>query len=124
MGVEGIKDIRLEMRDGRYNSQYKKHDSESERVIKQINDFGTDLLLVAFGAPWQERWLIEHRSELNTKVAMVVGGALDMWAGNVRRAPLGWRKIGLEWLWRLMMEPSRFKRQLRLVKFMGMVCFG
>jgi N-acetylglucosaminyldiphosphoundecaprenol N-acetyl-beta-D-mannosaminyltransferase len=77
--------------------------------------------LVAFGAPWQERWVIEHKKSLKVKVIMVVGGALDVWAKKVPRAPLGWRKIGCEWLWRLMHEPWRWRRQLRLIQFMGMV---
>lgn len=97
---------------------------ERQRALTAIKGHGTDLLLVAYGAPWQERWVDQNRAELQragVKVVMVVGGAMDMWAGKRPRAPLFWRKIGLEWLWRLILEPGRWRRQLRLVKFVGMV---
>ena len=102
----------------------KETEAEAGAVIKKINDLGTDILFVAYGAPWQERWVIGHRKELEkagVRVAMVVGGAFDMVAGKVARAPLGWRKVGLEWLWRLVKEPWRIKRQLRLVRFVFML---
>jgi N-acetylglucosaminyldiphosphoundecaprenol N-acetyl-beta-D-mannosaminyltransferase len=98
--------------------------SQSEQVIEHIHEFGADVVFVAFGAPWQERWIIEHKKSIKTRVIMGVGGAFDIWAQKIPRAPLGWRKIGLEWLWRLIHEPWRIKRQLRLVKFLGMVVTG
>lgn len=98
--------------------------ADKEKVIETIEAFETDLLLVAYGAPWQERWVTENREALGkagVKVAMVVGGAFDYWAGIAKRAPASWRKAGLEWLWRLFHEPWRWRRQLRLVQFVGMV---
>ena len=99
-------------------------EEEAGRVIGKINSFGTDLLFVAFGAPFQEQWVTRHRHELKVKVAMVVGGSFDVLAGKVSRAPLSWRKIGLEWLWRLLIQPWRWKRQLRLLSFVWMVFRG
>jgi N-acetylglucosaminyldiphosphoundecaprenol N-acetyl-beta-D-mannosaminyltransferase len=94
-------------------------EKEALVMVKKINDFEADVLFVAYGAPFQERWVTAIRGRLRVKVAMVVGGALDMVAGKVRRAPLWWRKIGLEWLWRLLYEPWRWRRQLRLLRFVG-----
>ncbi len=86
-------------------------------VIKMINKFQADILLVAFGAPKQEMFVCNYANEFNAKVVMVVGGAFDYWSGRLVRAPKWWRKLGLEWLFRLLVEPWRLKRQLRLVKF-------
>jgi len=55
---------------------------------------------------------------------MVVGGAIEMWAGVQKRAPLWMRQIGLEWLWRLIKQQWRLKRQLRLIRFIGLVVRG
>jgi len=104
-------------------------DSDDEMIqttscIKEINKIKPDLLLVGFGAPKQERWVLRNRSKLQAQVVMVVGGTLDGWADKVKRAPMWWRKIGFEWLWRLMQEPWRINRQLRLVRFVGAVVRG
>ena len=66
----------------------------------------------------------KHRDELEkagVRVVMVVGEGIDLMAGSVSRAPVGWRKMGMEWLWRLLHQPWRWKRQLRLLTFVGMV---
>ena len=81
----------------------------------------TDILFVAFGSPKQEIWIAENLSRLPVKVAIGVGGAFDFVSGKVRRAPVFVRKLGLEWLFRLIIEPWRIKRQLRLIKFIGLV---
>lgn len=112
---------RLVMWDAGARDVENESEKEVEAIIERINKFGADVVFVAYGAPWQERWVIEHRDELKVKVVMVVGGALDMLSGNVSRAPVKWRKFGLEWLWRLVHQPWRWRRQLRLVKFVGMV---
>lgn len=105
------------------------HETEEEwqQVREMMVEFRPDLVLVAFGAPAQEQWIVKHAhdlGELGVKVAMVVGGAVDVWAGNVSRAPLKWQKSGLEWLWRLVHQPWRIGRQLSLVKFMWLVWGG
>lgn len=95
---------------------------ENRGVIKQINRFSPSVLFVAYGAPWQERWLIQNIHRLpSVRVAMVVGGSFDILSGNIPRAPLKWRKSGLEWLWRLLLEPWRLRRQLSLLKFIWLI---
>jgi N-acetylglucosaminyldiphosphoundecaprenol N-acetyl-beta-D-mannosaminyltransferase len=67
--------------------------------------------LVAFGAPKQEIWLSEKGRKITSlKLGIGVGGTFDFWAGKIKRAPILWRKIGLEWLWRLIQEPQRWRR--------------
>jgi N-acetylglucosaminyldiphosphoundecaprenol N-acetyl-beta-D-mannosaminyltransferase len=82
----------------------------------------TDILFVAFGSPKQEIWIAENLSRLPVKVAIGVGGAFDFVSGKVKRAPVFARKLGLEWLFRLIIEPWRIKRQTRLIKFIFLVC--
>ncbi len=77
----------------------------------------TDILFVAFGSPKQEIWISEHLKDLPVTVAVGVGGAFDMISGKVRRAPVFVRAIGLEWLFRLLTQPWRISRQLRLLQF-------
>lgn len=103
-----------------------KNESVPERneVLSMIRTYSPKLVLVAFGAPWQEKWVWQNREELEkggVKVAMVVGGAVDIWGGRVERAPEPVRNVGLEWLWRLIKEPWRAKRQLRLIWFVVLV---
>lgn len=83
----------------------------NEQVIEQINASQADVLLVAFGQPLQERWLANHRQQLQTSCALAVGGLFDFYAGNVSRAPSWMRMIGFEWAWRLLQEPSRMWRR-------------
>lgn len=78
----------------------------------------TDILFVAFGAPKQEKWMAGNLKKLDVKVMMGVGGAFDYISGRVPRAPLVLRKMGLEWLFRLIIQPWRIKRQLALIKYM------
>jgi N-acetylglucosaminyldiphosphoundecaprenol N-acetyl-beta-D-mannosaminyltransferase len=91
--------------------------AERAQVIRRINKFRPHLLFVAYGAPMQEKWIAANLSQLKINVAMGVGGAFDYLAGRVQRAPQWLRSAGLEWLWRLIQEPWRWKRQLRLGKF-------
>lgn len=80
-----------------------------------------DILFVAFGAPKQEEWIYDNLPHLPVKAAMGVGGAFDYLSGQVPRAPLLFRSLGLEWLFRLIVQPWRFKRQLALFKFFGLL---
>jgi N-acetylglucosaminyldiphosphoundecaprenol N-acetyl-beta-D-mannosaminyltransferase len=76
-----------------------------------------DILLVAYGAPTQDLWIHRHAPELGVRLAIGVGGTFDYIAGRSRRAP-GWlRRVGLEWLYRLVREPWRWRRQLVLPIF-------
>jgi len=83
------------------------------RVMQAINDSRADILLVAMGVPQQEKWIRENIKYTQVSAAMGVGGLFDFYSGNVRRAPAVLRKAGLEWAWRLLMEPRRmWKRYL------------
>lgn len=92
---------------------------DHETIIKEINESGANILLVALGAPKQEMWIEMHKHLMpNIRVAVGVGGSLDVMAGAVQRAPIAYQKLGLEWFYRLMKEPTRFKRMLVLPKFL------
>ena len=90
---------------------------EEEDIVSQINSSGAELLLVCLGAPKQELWINKYKDKLNVKVAMGVGGSLDVFAGTALRAPDFYCKHGLEWFYRLMKQPSRAGRMLALPKF-------
>ncbi|PIR64389.1 MAG: glycosyltransferase [Candidatus Pacebacteria bacterium CG10_big_fil_rev_8_21_14_0_10_36_11] len=99
----------------------KEEESDIQSLIKKTKP---DVVFVAFGAPWQELWLDEHRELLSNsgvKLGMAVGGSFDMLFGKIKRAPLFMRAMGLEWLYRLIQEPWRWRRQLQLFVFMGLV---
>jgi N-acetylglucosaminyldiphosphoundecaprenol N-acetyl-beta-D-mannosaminyltransferase len=86
---------------------------EEADVIREINESGADLLLVAFGAPRQDQWIRRCLSQLTVKVAMGVGGLFDFYSGRIPRAPRWMRKAGLEWFYRFCQEPARlWKRYL------------
>jgi N-acetylglucosaminyldiphosphoundecaprenol N-acetyl-beta-D-mannosaminyltransferase len=83
---------------------------ESEELIRLINYANPDVLLLAFGHPKQEFWLAEHINELSIKIGIGVGGTFDYLSGTVRRAPIIFQVLGLEWLFRLINEPQRWRR--------------
>lgn len=80
-----------------------------------------DILFVAFGSPKQENWIKDNLKDLPVKVAIGVGGAFDFISGKTPRAPKFLRNLGLEWLFRLFIQPWRIKRQLSLIKFVYLV---
>ncbi|MDD3119708.1 MAG: WecB/TagA/CpsF family glycosyltransferase [Victivallales bacterium] len=82
-------------------------DRESDAVVTAINAVAPTLLLVAFGVPRQELWITEHFNRLTCPIIIGVGGLFDFYSGNIRRAPQWMREVGLEWFFRLMMEPGR-----------------
>jgi N-acetylglucosaminyldiphosphoundecaprenol N-acetyl-beta-D-mannosaminyltransferase len=90
---------------------------EAGKILTAIRDADTELLCVAFGSPIQERWIAEYGQQLGAVVAIGVGGALDFIAGAVKRAPRWMRATGLEWLYRLMRQPWRWRRMLALPRF-------
>lgn len=94
---------------------------ESEEVIKRVNKLKPDLLFVGFGHKKQERWLMENKDRMQFGVGLGVGGAFDFISGRVKRAPVWVRGVGLEWLYRLIQEPWRWRRQLKLIKFFWLV---
>ena len=97
------------------NDGYFKDDAP---VIEAINAAAPDLLLVCLGAPKQELWMHAHAGELNARLMIGAGGSVDIYAGTAQRAPEAWCNAGLEWLYRLLKEPKRIRRQMALPKFM------
>ncbi len=98
--------------------------SEEEGILDQINENSPDVLFVALGAPKQEKWIYKYRKRLQVKVAMGVGGSIDIWAGTAKRAPKIYQDLGLEWFYRLLKEPWRYKRMMALPHFMVKVLFS
>lgn len=91
-------------------------DTTGSDAREHIKTFSPDILLVAFGHPKQELWIEKHLNEFPSLKAVVgVGGTFDYWSGSKKRAPLTLRAFGLEWLWRLICEPKRWKRILNAV---------
>ena len=90
---------------------------DDEEVIAEINKCAPDFLMVCLGFPKQENWIYNNREKLNAKLAIGAGGCLDVFAGTVQRAPEFYCKHGIEWLYRLAKQPTRFVRMLSLPKF-------
>ncbi|MDK2971495.1 MAG: N-acetylglucosaminyldiphosphoundecaprenol N-acetyl-beta-D-mannosaminyltransferase [Candidatus Sumerlaeota bacterium] len=89
----------------------------NEEVVRDINDSGAHMLFVAMGSPKQEQWIIDNYERLDTTFMMGVGGTYDVVSGRVNRAPAFFRKTGTEWLYRLLSQPSRWRRQTVLPRF-------
>ena len=81
------------------------------RLIEAINSSGANILLVALGAPAQELWIARNRHKLRPAVVLGVGGLFDYYSGSVARAPKAIRQVGMEWAWRLAMEPKRLAKR-------------
>lgn len=90
---------------------------DEDAIVQRINDSGADVLLVAYGAPQQDKWIARNLPRLQVAMAMGVGGAFDYIAGKVPRAPRWMRRAGLEWLYRLYKQPWRIARMTRLPRF-------
>ena len=90
---------------------------EEDAIVERINGSGADILLVAYGAPMQDKWIARNLPRLDVAMTMGVGGSLDFIAGAVPRAPQWMRTRGLEWLFRLLRQPWRLRRMLRLPRF-------
>ncbi len=87
-------------------------------VIEKINASKADLLLVCLGARKQELWMRDNRDSLDVRLMAGLGGSLDVFAGVVQRAPEKWQKHGFEWLYRLIKEPKRITRMIKLPLFL------
>ena len=90
---------------------------EEDDIVALVNASGADILFVAYGAPNQDKWIARNLPRLNVRVAMGVGGSLDFIAGVTKRAPVWMRSAGIEWLHRLIRQPWRVRRMLRLPLF-------
>lgn len=96
---------------------------EENALVEEINNLNPDFLLVALGAPKQEKFIFKYKDKLNCKVAIGIGGSLDVWSGASKRAPEFYQKHGLEWLYRLKSEPERIGRVARIPVFLAKVLF-
>lgn len=90
---------------------------DEDQVVSAINAAQADVVYVCLGAPKQEYFMARHRADLNVKLMVGLGGTLDGIAGNVKRAPRWMIRLQLEWLYRLLKEPRRIGRMMRLPKF-------
>lgn len=91
---------------------FEKNEQECEDIIDIVNKSGANVLLVGVGAPKQEKWIMKYRDRMpGVKLFMALGATIDFEAGTLKRAPMFWQKIGMEWLYRVLKEPRRlFKR--------------
>lgn len=93
-------------------------DKDMPMLVERVNESKADVLFLALGSPKQEKWFITHKDSLKyVRVCQGIGGTLDTIGGTVKRAPAFWCNLGLEWLYRLLSEPSRIKRQKILPVF-------
>lgn len=86
-----------------------KQDDEPQ-IVEKLKEINPDILFVALGAPKQEIFISKNRETLSSTVMVGVGGSFDVWSEKIQRAPVFFRKFGLEWLYRLLSQPSRFNR--------------
>ncbi len=96
-------------------------EADYPEIAERIKNAAPDILLVAYGAPKQDLWIAEHMQDLQTPVGIGIGGAFDHVVGIRRRAPAWLIRLNLEWLWRLITQPWRWRRQLDLPKFVWLV---
>ncbi len=108
-GVEGYANIKSQS------------EEETEKLLAIVADLRPHLIFLAFGSPDQEKWVYRNRASLQGIVCIGVGGAFDYLGGRVKRAPGIIRSVGLEWFFRLVRQPWRWRRQLRLVEFIWRV---
>ncbi|MEQ2527533.1 WecB/TagA/CpsF family glycosyltransferase [Bacillaceae bacterium CLA-AA-H227] len=92
-------------------------DFEDNKIAEEIKRLKPDLVFVALGFPRQEKWIGKYFKSFEKGVFIGVGGSIDVLSGRIKRAPLMWQKTNLEWLYRLIKQPSRWKRMLELPKF-------
>jgi N-acetylglucosaminyldiphosphoundecaprenol N-acetyl-beta-D-mannosaminyltransferase len=113
--------LRTEIIDLRIGGVHAGNAEDAIEIIEAINRSHSDILLVGFGAPKQEKWLSQYLKKTTCKIGVGLGGSFDFVAGTKQRAPIWMQKTGLEWLFRLFYEPSRIKRQFAIPKLMWQV---
>lgn len=90
-----------------YHNGYFDNDEE---IYSELRNHSPKLILIAMGSPRQEKFIYEAKKKLNPALMVGIGGSLDVWSGYVKRAPKIYQVLGLEWLYRTVTQPSRFKR--------------
>jgi N-acetylglucosaminyldiphosphoundecaprenol N-acetyl-beta-D-mannosaminyltransferase len=106
---------------GAHSGHFDVRGAQNETVVAEINAAVPQALLVAMGFPLQERWIVANLPRLNVNVAIAEGGSFSFISGAARRAPAWMRRASLEWLFRLLRQPSRLRRQLALPLFVWLV---
>lgn len=91
---------------------------EDAPVVEAIRESGADVVFVCLGAPKQEKWMKKNGEATGAKLLLGIGGALDVFSGEVKRAPRAFQKLGLEWFYRLITNPSRAGRMMKLPLFL------
>ncbi|MBZ2176031.1 WecB/TagA/CpsF family glycosyltransferase [Schnuerera sp. xch1] len=102
---------------------YNNHEEEL-KVLDEINELKPDIIFVGLGFPKQEIWISENKDRLNGNIIIGNGGTIDILSGSTNRAPEVFQRLGLEWFYRLVQEPSRIRRQIVLPKFILSVLFN
>lgn len=103
---------------GFHDGYFKKEGDENEEILRLVNESGAEVLFVCLGAPTQEKWIYQNRDRLPSVHAfLALGGSLDGYAGIVKRAPRIFIRLGFEWFYRLLCEPWRLRRMMKLPKF-------
>jgi len=106
---------------GARNGYFDVQGEQNEEVLRMIDEARPDVLLVAMGFPRQERWIVANLPRLRVRVAVAEGGTFSFVSGSVSRAPPWLRRLGLEWLYRLLRQPWRVRRQLAIPQFVWLV---
>ncbi|MFW6173429.1 MAG: WecB/TagA/CpsF family glycosyltransferase [Elusimicrobiota bacterium] len=94
---------------------------EESKIINKINKMKLDAVFVGLNIPYQEIWIDKIKKKINSGIIMGVGGSFDVLSGRLTRAPYGFRITGIEWFWRMILEPWRFSRLFGLILFVGEV---
>ncbi|TDK62198.1 glycosyltransferase [Bacillus salipaludis] len=100
---------------GSHNGYFK---GKEDKIADEIKAANVDIVFVALGFPRQEKWISSHYATFSKGIFMGVGGSIDVLAGEVKRAPVVWQKLNLEWFYRLAKQPSRWRRMLALPRFL------
>lgn len=104
---------------GTHDGYFEKTGAENDAVIEEINASNADILFVCLGAPTQEIWSMKNRKRLTSvRLAACLGGSLDIYAGTAKRAPKIFIKLRLEWFYRLLREPKRLGRMMKIPKYL------
>lgn len=97
---------------------------DEKNIVNEISSVNPDIIFVGLGFPRQEIWIDSNKDKIKARVIIGNGGVMDILSGNAKRAPEIYQRLGLEWFYRLVRDPSRIKRQMVLPKFMFKVIFG
>lgn len=119
--AKAVQSLQKQFKDLKIAGCHNGYFTDNAEVISEINKAKPNIVFVGLGFPKQEKWIWENRSQLKVNLLVAEGGSFDYLAGEVKRAPLFIRKIGFDWLFRLITQPWRISRQIYLVAFIFLV---